>query len=469
MGKESRRGGEMPEWFGTSEKMPVTEFSDVTETDEYFKDLLNKYRRGTTMFLCENNTLTEVEKEQCKCLLKCTYKTNEGKKYVMDRLHEIYKNDDQRNYGKYKACVLTQMRQLDALDARKQKMTKEGAFYRSYALLKYAILNKAARLNSTSDTLQKFIGGCMNTQKLQKPHKTEKACDKAGNCEWVNTIPQIEEKIDEAFPDDKEKAECEKERVRSFKTYKKFGISPITSDELQEHLTSARVLWLKKHLSKTKARGAPRQQCPHCNGTGTQRDGKECPPITCIDGTDVPCGQVQWIDGEPVKGWWPAGTPWSKENFQGLWPDTNDAKYNIGYEPKTEELQELALKLSTTCAEKSCQSLLKCSKPKNEKEYRSLAANILKHHEEDHRHVMNEAGRPRGDSNASDSSNTQGSTSTTTSNGSSSKSWAQIVKDAEVSSARSLDRRRLAHGVRTPPVLAALMEEIEEAERKYQL
>merc|ERR1711964_676068 len=251
--------------------------------------------------------------------------------------------------------------------------------------------------------------------------------------------------IDEAFPDDKEKAECEKERVREFKTYKKFGIFPITSDELKEHLTSARVLWLKKHLSKTKARGAPRQQCPHCNGTGTQSDGKKCPPIRCID-----------------------GTPWSKENFQGLWPDTNDAKYNIGYEPKTQELQELALKLSTTCAEKSCQSLLKCSKPKNEKEYRSLAANILKHHEEDHRHVMNEAGRPRGDSNASDSSNTQGSTSTTTSNGSSSKSWAQIVKDAEVSSAR-LDRRRLAHGVRTPPVLAALMEEIEEAERKYRL
>merc|ERR1711900_154312 len=37
---------------------------------------------------------------------------------------------------------------------------------------------------------------------------------------------------------------------------------------------------------------------------------------------------------------------------------------------------------------------------------------IVEHHEDDHRHVMNEAGRPRGDSNASDSSNnSQGSTS----------------------------------------------------------
>merc|ERR1711964_872355 len=334
-------------------------------------------------------------------------------------------------------CVLTQKDQLDALDARKQKMVKEGALYRSYALLKYAILNKVARLNSASDTLQKFIGGCMNPQMLQKPHKTEKACDKADNCEWVNTIPQIEEKIDEAFPDDKEKAECEKERVREFKTYKKFGIFPIKTEELQEHLTSARVLWLKKHLSKTKTRGAPRQQCADCDGKGTriQEDG--------IHGKQVKCPKM--ADG----------------NFLGWWPDTNDTKYNIGYDPTVEELQELATELSMTCGR--CKHLEKAAG------FKQLIKQIVEHHDGEHRHVMKEAGRPRGDSNASDSSNTQGSTSTTTSNGSSSKSWAQIVKDAEVSSARSLDRRRLAHGVRTPPVLAALMEEIEEAERNYQL
>merc|ERR1711964_153814 len=155
------------------------------------------------------------------------------------------------------------------------------------------------------------------------------------------------------------------------------------------------------------------------------------------------------------------------------------------------ELQELALKLSTTCAEESCRSLLKCSKPKNEKEYRSLAANILKHHEEDHRHV-NEAGRPRGDSNASSrtsiTNTTQGSTSPSASNASleescaktsTEKSWADIVgsrplgeintnvsgrrrltdtacmeaKDVDVMSPSelALHRRRLTHGVRTPP------------------
>merc|ERR1711964_437469 len=396
-----------------------------------------------------------------------------------------------RNYRKYKACVLTQKDQLDALDARKQKMTKEGAFYRSYALLKYAILNKAARLNSTSDTLQKFIGGCMNTQKLQKPHKTEKACDKAGNCEWVNTIPQIEEKIDEAFPDDKEKAECEKERVRSFKTYKKFGIFHITKDELQEHLTSARVLWLKKHLSKTKARGMDgqepaqplqRQQCADCDGKGTriQEDGKQ-----------VKCPKM--ADG----------------NFLGWWPDTNDTKYNIDYDPTVEELQDLV-------KEMGCDSCADVKMPENneqdneqvkaEKFRKAFIKKILEHHGDDHRHVMNEAGRPRGDSNASNrTSNTQGSVSTTASDGSFTASCAEIVKakvtrrplgelhnvdmrtsehvaagaymktDGTMSSgelspsSRSLDRRRLAHGVRTPPVLAALMEEIEEAERKYRL
>merc|ERR1711964_648588 len=41
--------------------------------------------------------------------------------------------------------------------------------------------------------------------------------------------------------------------------------------------------------------------------------------------------------------------------------------------------------------------------------------------------------------------------------------------DAMSPSELVLRRRRLAHGVRTPPVLAALMDEIEEAKRKYQL
>merc|ERR1711964_102060 len=387
-----------------------------------------------------------------------------------------------RNYRKYKACVLTQKDQLDALDARKQKMTKEGAFYRSYALLKYAILNKVARLNSTSDTLQKFIGGCMNTQKLQKPHKTEKACDKAGNCEWVNTIPQIEEKIDEAFPDDKEKAECEKERVREFKTYKKFGIFPIKTEELQEHLTSARVLWLKKHLSKTKTRGAPRQQCADCDGKGTriQEDGKQ-----------VKCPKM--ADG----------------NFLGWWPDTNDTKYNIDYDPTVEELQDLVKELNCdSCAdvkmpENNEQDNEQVEAEKAEEFRKAFIKKILEHHGDDHRHVMNEAGRPRGDSNASNrTSNTQGSVTTTASDGSFTESCAEIVTDAKVTrrpfgeldnviamrtsehvaagacmemdgtlspSKEFLGRRRLTHGIRTPPVLAALMEEIEEAERKYRL
>merc|ERR1711964_283300 len=381
-------------------------------------------------------------------------------------------------------CVLTQKDQLDALDARKQKMVKEGALYRSYALLKYAILNKSARLNSTSDTLQKFIGGCMNTQKLQKPHKTEKACDKAGNCEWVNTIPQIEEKIDEAFPDDKEKAECEKERVRKFKTYKKFGIFPITSDELQEHLTSARVLWLKKHLSKTTTRGMDgqeplqRQQCAKCNGEGTRMQ----------DGKQVKCPKM--ADG----------------NFLGWWPATNDTKYNIGYDPTVEELQELATELSMTCGR--CKHLEGYVVDETAAGFKqAFIKQIVEHHDGDHRHVMNEAGRPRGDSNASDSSNnTQGSTSQS---GSATPSRPYEGMDCEAMSAEgetpeaarspavratvkrrrladaafmgkkdvdtmspsqlALHRRRLAHGVRTPPVLAALMKQIEEAERKHRL
>merc|ERR1711900_92160 len=132
---------------------------------------------------------------------------------------------------------------------------------------------------------------------------------------------------------------------------------------------------------------------------------------------------------------------------------------------------------------------------------------IVEHHEEDHRHVMNEAGRPRGDSNASDSSNnTQGSTSQS---GSATPSRWYEGMDCEAMSAGgetprdarspavmatvkrrrladaafmgkkdvdtmspsqlALHRRRLAHGVRTPPVLAALMKQIEEAERKHRL
>merc|ERR1711900_154083 len=142
-----------------------------------------------------------------------------------------------------------------------------------------------------------------------------------------------------------------------------------------------------------------------CNGEGTRMQ----------DGKQVKCPKM--ADG----------------NFLGWWPATNDTKYNIGYDPTVEELQELATELSMTCGR--CKHLEEYVVDETAAGFKqAFIKQIVEHHDGDHRHVMNEAGRPRGDSNASDSSNTQGSTSTTTSNGSSSKSWAQIVKDAEVSS-----------------------------------
>merc|ERR1711964_57029 len=286
--------------------------------------------------------------------------------------------------------------------------------------------------------------------------------------------------------DDKEKAECEKERVRKFKTYKKFHIFPIKTEELQEHLTSARVLWLEKHLSKTRTRGAPRQQCAKCNGEGTRiQDGKQ-----------VKCPKM--ADG----------------NFLGWWPDTNDTKYNIDYDPTVEELQDLVKELNCdSCAdvkmpENNEQDNEQVEAEKAEEFRKAFIKKILEHHGDDHRHVMNEAGRPRGDSNASNrTSNTQGSVTTTASDGSLTESRTEIVKDPKVTrqplgeldnvmdmrtpehvaagaymkadgtmpsgelspSKELLSRRRLTHGIRTPPVLATLMEEIEEAERKYRL
>merc|ERR1711964_548423 len=281
------------------------------------------------MFVCENNSLSETEKKECKCL-KCTCDTTEKEKSVMRRLQKLYEDDDQQHFVQYVECVKRQMGQLDALDERKQKMMKEDAFYRSYALLKYAILNKVAHLNSTGDTLMKKF-----------------------RCK--NTLAQINEKIDATFGDDKMKAESEKKRVGKNKTYKKFKIFPITSVELQEHLTSARVLWLKKHEFKKGSRGAPRQQCPKCDGKGTriQDDGKQ-----------VKCPKM--ADG----------------NFLGWWPDTNDKKYNIGYDPTVEELQKLATELIKTCA--VCRSS-NLAMPRNNEDVEG----ILKHHDADHRH-MNE-------------------------------------------------------------------------------
>jgi len=289
-------GGQLPKWFGTSQ-MPVVEFSAVAKT-------LGEYRSVGTA--CKNNTLSEVEKQQCKCL-ECTYKTEEGQTSVMDGLQELYKADEPQNYERYEECVLRQMRQLDALDAQKQQMMKEHVFYRSYVLLKYAILNKVARLNSTSDTLMKFI---------------------------KETFTEINGQIDATFKDDQMKAESEKQRVGKLKMYKKFGIFPITLEELEEHLTNARVLWLQKHLSKTKARGAPRDEAAI-----------------------------------------------AESHFQGWWPDTNDEKYNIGYDPTVEELQELARELNETCA--GCRDL---PMPKDNVDVQG----ILKHHDEGHRHVKTE-------------------------------------------------------------------------------
>merc|ERR1711964_472643 len=84
--------------------------------------------------------------------------TEKAKKRAMIRLRKIYNADmmTEQDFKKYEESVLTQKHQLDALDTQKQKMMKEDAFYRSSALLKYAILNKAARLNATSDTLLEF-------------------------------------------------------------------------------------------------------------------------------------------------------------------------------------------------------------------------------------------------------------------------------------------------------------------------
>merc|ERR1711964_727205 len=261
------------------------------------------------MFVCENNSLSETEKNECKCL-KCTCDTTEKENSVMDRLQELYEKDaDDRQHGhfvQYVQCVRTQMGQLNSLDARKQKMMKEDAFYRSYAILKYAILNKFRR----------------------------------------STILQIRVKIDEMFGDDKKTSEFEQKRTEKNKTYKKFGIFPIKTEELEEHLTNARVLWLKKFLSKTEARGAPRQPCPKCNNTGTQPNGKKCPPVTCTKENLA-------------------------ENFEGSWPNTNDVKYNIDYEPTLQELEALALELSITC--KTCEEL------QNEKRSHSLEADILEH------------------------------------------------------------------------------------------
>merc|ERR1711964_21601 len=394
---------------------------------------------------------------------------------VMGRLQELYEKDaDDRQHDvvvQYVQCVRTQMDQLNSLDARKQKMMKEDAFYRSYAILKYAILNKVARLNSTSDTLKKFRR---------------------------STILQIRVKIDEMFGDDKKTSEFEQKRIEKNKTYKKFGIFPIKTEELEEHLTNARVLWLEKFLSKTEARGAPRQPCPKCNNTGTQPNGKKCPPVTCTKENLA-------------------------ENFEGSWPNTNDVKYNIDYEPTLQELEALALELSITC--KTCEEL------QNEKRSHSLEADILEHRKHfspakgicenvgELERNRNELGN-RHDALLKKIQSLQAlqQEAQAIKNGLEHLGWryphqgmdyeseeaaaetpgkekaegeqprdarsasmvtgrrladAAVMKmkdaDAMTPSQLALHRRRLAHGVHTPRVLAALMEKIEEAERKYRL
>merc|ERR1711964_580826 len=159
----------------------------------------------------------------------------------------------------YVAKVREQAERMNVHNSLRNVQERKGAEYRTYAILK-AVYNINVALkdpknegeigpnttagkpltigNATADDLFEFVkkfdfpGVCKNTQKLPKPHKTEKACLAAGNCKWING------------PD---------------KKYNKFWKVPISKEELETHITVAKQK-LKTKLPKESATKPDRRQ-----------------------------------------------------------------------------------------------------------------------------------------------------------------------------------------------------------------
>jgi len=98
---------------------------------------------------------------------------------LFQKLQKAHEVDQGRWPGTtYNNCVKSQAKRMNAHNEQRNIMEKEGEKYRTYTILK---------------ALYNINGGgsvCKNTQKLPEPHKTKKACDEAGNCEWMSSDPE---------------------------------------------------------------------------------------------------------------------------------------------------------------------------------------------------------------------------------------------------------------------------------------